>query len=684
MISTGKQFRDIELIDLLFCKVLLSIVLFAVCNILLAKALSAQELPVNTQHNNDSIEVIKVVNSHEFARHNYQVIRREEFIHSAQNLSDILSRVNGIQIRKISGVGNPVSISIRGSSAKQVQFYIDGQLINDGQFGGFDLNQIPTEQIETIEISKSQALGSGATPIGGVIRINTYNPAEDTNKIALSLGSFGYQELALMQNTAFNDHSLALGATYLASDNDYDYLVPSPLNDPNNPTTEPLLNNGFNKLSLFINDSAQLGQHQLRSNISYNTQDKDLASYRNNSVKNNASISSDKLRYSLEHNWMSGIDYLDTLNTEYYGERTDENYQDRFLETKQSSSKYTTQKHHISVKPSFTLPSITFSPYIDISNETFSSISEVNGETKQCNGISACDFNAKQQQFNVGGRFSWSSQSLPLSSYVLFNRLSEDNSNNALNQANNSKKVTSNAYNTQEFGLSYNTKSTQSALNWSDGLRTPTMFELFGDRGSFKGNSNLLPEKAETYSASLNYKETLASIALSSSMAIYHQAMENAIVAVFNTSGTGGYRNVNSAKIKGLEWQLSSQITNALSMSVQISLLDSKTNSVFVAFNNKKLPGIYHQQYSASLDYKFNNQWQIKINSQFDKALYFDRPNISSISNKQVTDLSVQWRLNNYRINFNCTNLFDQAYQDLANRPAQGRSIQLKFSIEDI
>jgi outer membrane cobalamin receptor len=160
--------------------------------------------------------------------------------------------------------------------------------------------------------------------------------------------------------------------------------------------------------------------------------------------------------------------------------------------------------------------------------------------------------------------------------------------------------------------------------------------------------------------------------------------MDNAIVAVFNSSGTGGYRNVNSAKIKGLEWQFSSQITNALSMSVQVNLLNSKTNSAFVAFDNKQLPGIYHQQYSASLDYKFNNRWQIKINSQLDKGLYFDRPNISSVSNKRVTDLSVQWQLNNYRINFNCANLFNQAYQDLANRPAQGRSIQLKFSIEDI
>ena len=182
MTHSVKKFNSIHLNHLLFCKASVLILLVIFCTSL-SHTVSAQELPVNNQQNSNKIEVIKVINSHEFSRHNYQIIRREEFIHSAQNLSDILSQVNGIQIRKISGVGNPVSISIRGSSAKQVQFYIDGQLINDGQFGGFDLNQIPTEQIETIEISKGQALGTGASPIGGVIRINTYNPVEDLSLI---------------------------------------------------------------------------------------------------------------------------------------------------------------------------------------------------------------------------------------------------------------------------------------------------------------------------------------------------------------------------------------------------------------------------------------------------------------------------------------------------------------------
>ena len=115
---------------------------------------------------------------------NYQVIGREDFIHTSHTLADILQNINGLQIRQIGGLGNPVSVSIRGSSSKQVQLYIDGQLVNDSQFGGFDLNQISTEQIQSIEVSKNQAIGTGSTPIGGVIRINTYNPNKNKLKLA--------------------------------------------------------------------------------------------------------------------------------------------------------------------------------------------------------------------------------------------------------------------------------------------------------------------------------------------------------------------------------------------------------------------------------------------------------------------------------------------------------------------
>jgi len=642
----------------------------------------------------NDVEVIEVVNNHDFISHNYQVLHREDFIDSSNSLSDVLSQVNGIQIRQISGLGNPVSISIRGSSAKQVQFFIDGQLVNDSQFGGFDLNQIPTEQIESIEISKSQAIGSGSTPIGGVIRINTFNPSENTHKLSLALGSFGFQELSLLKNTAFKDHSLALGGTYLASENDYDYLVPQSFNNPSESINQPLRNNRFEKTSLFINDSAQINQHQLRLNLQYNKQDKALANYQNNSPENASNIKMDSFRYGLQYNWLSHVDYIEGIELDYYGEQKDELYLDIPNDSQRNTSDYQTQKQHLGIKPSFSMGNISFNPYINANKQVFTSYSTHNGEPNECNGISSCDIKAQQKQLNLGARIVWQSNSIPFNSYLLANQLREKNNNIALNQ-NMADKVTSSAqYNTQELGLTYGDKKLITSISWSNGIRTPTLYELFGDRGAFKGNDNLLPEQAETYTTSIKYHEKISSMSFDISSSIYQQSLDNSIVAIFNSSGTGTYSNVSNAELVGLEAQISTKFTPALSFSFQAHIIDSETSSEYVAFDKKKLPGIYHQQYSAALKYKINQAWRIKLSSSIDKELYFNRSNQFESNTSQskdgnpadrlVTDLSLSWRSKHYSANLSFSNLFDEQYQDLANRPAQGRSIQLKFSIEDI
>ena len=172
------------------------------------------------------------------------------------------------------------------------------------------------------------------------------------------------------------------------------------------------------------------------------------------------------------------------------------------------------------------------------------------------------------------------------------------------------------------------------------------------------------------------------------------QTLENSIVAIFNSSGTGSYTNVSNAELSGIEIQAASQLTNDLSLSMQAHIIDSKTSSSYVAFNNKKLPGIYHQQYSVAFGYQISSVWDVKLTTSLDKDLYFNRSNLFENNNSQgktgnpadrfVTDISLQWAVKKYSVNIHCNNLFDEQYQDLANRPAQGRSIQIKLSIKDI
>ena len=131
-----------------------------------------------------------------------------------------------------------------------------------------------------------------------------------------------------------------------------------------------------------------------------------------------------------------------------------------------------------------------------------------------------------------------------------------------------------------------------------------------------------------------------------------------------------------------------------LSIILQSNLIDSETSSKFSAFDQKKLPGIYHQQFSTALQYQINDAWKINLKTNIDKELYFNLSNKFENKNNKLgngnpadritSDLSINWQTQKHKLALNINNLFNDNYQDLANRPAQGRSIQLKYTLEGI
>ena len=655
----------------------------------LTTALACVSAPLLAQPDSE-VEVIEVIGDNDYESLNYQVLLREQFVNSSQTLSDLLQSINGIQIRQISGLGNPTSVSIRGSTSKQVQLYIDGQLVNDSQFGGFDLNQIPTEQIESIEVSKNQAMGTGSTPIGGVIRINTYNPKENTLRLSAGVGSFGYREFNLIKNHVFEHNNLSFGASRLQSDNDYSYFVPQTFNDSSVSAHEDLRNNAFDKNAFFINNEAQFGQHQMRLNVQYSSQEKEIANYQNNTPENNTRLDTDTLRYGYQHNWQTAIPWMEQLEFEYYRQDKDELYLNEPGGPINTSGDYESEKQNVSIKPYFNFSTVAITPFVDYSRQEFDSFSATNGQPNQCNGISACDVSAVQKQLNWGSRIEWRPESYAVSTYALFSQLREKNSNRALNNINDVPELkTDQNYDTQELGLNYKHPYFNAFASWSSGVRTPTLFELFGDRGSFKGNDDLMPEEAKTWSLGADHNGK--NYAVSSS--VYHQELDNSIVAIFNSSGIGSYNNVSSADLTGFELQGNYNFTPALSLVLQANVINSSTESQFVAFDDKNLPGIYHRQYSLAMGYQISPQWKIKLKTSADRELYFNRTNKFSSStnvgngnpaNRVISDIYLSWQQKSYTVTLAVNNLFDEEYQDLANRQAQGTSVQLKFSIEDL
>ncbi len=649
-----------------------------------------------SEHPEEKVEVLTIYDNTALFSSHYQILTREDFINTSQTLSDILQAVNGLQIRQIGGLGNPVSVSIRGSSSKQVQLYIDGQLVNDSQFGGFDLNQIPTEQIQSVEISKSQAIGSGSTPIGGVIRINTYNPNQDKLKLSFGLGSFNHKELNILYNKAFNTNSLALGGSYLKTDNNYNYLVPQRFTNSNQSSTQPLLNNQFEKKNVYLNNQMIFGIQKIRLTMQYNEQKKALPNYQNNTPENTSNLSSDTWRLGYRHSIYSNIKWVDSLEFEAYQEDKTERFLDILADVERLDARYNTTKTHADLTSSFVFDSqygdLVINPFIELNKQHFDSLSVDNNGQINCNGISSCDVIAKQTQLLLGTRFEWQHNSTPFSAYSLLTQLNEKNQNIAVNQADAETLNSEQDHQTQELGLVFHGERIKTQLIASNGIRTPTLFELFGDRGLFKGSEELLPEQAKTLSLGVAYNNQIAQINYSFNASIYHQQSDNAIVAIFNSSGVGAYKNVSNAKLSGLELDTKITLSPALNLNLQASMIDSQTSSDIKSFNDKKLPGIYHQQYSVTVNYQFNTQWKVHFRSAIDQDLYFNQANIFTSTNGQagkpaqrrLTDIQLGYTLGFYNFNVSMKNVFDQQYQDLANRPAQGRSIQFKLSIQGI
>ncbi|WP_248732616.1 TonB-dependent receptor [Pseudomonas sp. MWU13-2517] len=153
------------------------------------------------------------------------------------SVSDLLSRVPGVQVAQSGGRGSATNVYIRGTSTAQSLVLVDGQRISSSTTGTSNLQYLNIEQIERIEVlrgSRSAIYGSDA--IGGVIQIFTRRNTASGLQPRMHVGFGSHQtwerSLGLSggdQQTRFNlgaslDDTAGINRTYTSypSDGDHD------------------------------------------------------------------------------------------------------------------------------------------------------------------------------------------------------------------------------------------------------------------------------------------------------------------------------------------------------------------------------------------------------------------------------------------------------------------------------
>ncbi|WP_350612720.1 TonB-dependent receptor [Pseudomonas sp. HY7a-MNA-CIBAN-0227] len=153
------------------------------------------------------------------------------------SVTDLLSRVPGVQVAQTGGRGSLPGIFIRGTKAAQSLVLVDGQRIANATSGDSGLQYLSIDQIERVEVLRgSRSVIYGSDAIGGVIQIFTRRNAQPgvhprlhmgfgSNKTwERSLGLSGGDERTRFNLGASLDETQGINSTResLAADNDHD------------------------------------------------------------------------------------------------------------------------------------------------------------------------------------------------------------------------------------------------------------------------------------------------------------------------------------------------------------------------------------------------------------------------------------------------------------------------------
>lgn len=604
-----------------------------------------------------------------------QRIDRDVFANTYLPLDELLEQQAGIDIQSIGGNGQYSFPTIRGSSGKQVLIFWDGMLINDLNGGNADIGSLSLSSAGNIDIYRGMSpIELSPTAVGGVINIQSQELEDNSGEAGITLGSFETSELYLSQKISSDNASLYFNINSFSSKNNFTYLEQSPVSSPNDPAVEERENNGVDNKSLLAKIHYDVS-NTIRLDASAQLQDgKREISSRINSDKNTANLTHDayRIQTALSHNSKD----IGRTQLRVSKQNNDELYDDEGSSVGLGSqyNVYTTDKNGVALQHDLRLnkASAVFSAGLD-NEQVKTDFPREENIPDSCTLGGKCETDFTRNALNVGTRLNFElTENLSLMQQIAWLEYKDKNKSNDVEE---------------EFKQDFNATTFDSGLSYQliDGIalylktgkqvRPPSSSELFGDRGTSKGNPDLVAEKSRYNEIGLSLSHSIITFDTS----IYQRILTDTITPSADSRGIISFENIAKTQHTGIELTSSLHWNNQWRSSLNLTLQDNKIiDHINNAFIGNQV-GDYSQIHSYfSTSWHWQN-FSILGSQSFQTGGYYNSLNSLPRDTKNQWNLSATWQHLDWLISLEGKNLTDNRARDYPSIPEPGRQFYLKF-----
>lgn len=615
----------------------------------------------------------------------FSVIKREEFEAKMENLSEVIEKEAGIQVRQTGGLGSFSTVSLRGASSDQVMIFMDGILLNDGSGGGVNLSNISLSDVEAIEIYRGTTpINFGKASIGGVVNIRTLRSQKGLNVSASAgYGSFNTRTLAGFVNHKPDRWDYLISAGYLSSDNDFTFLNDNGTEwNKEDDRWEKRNNAQFDQKNILTKFGFDF-TNDLRIDLvnQWFSKDQGLPSW-NNNKETKARLDTERNITTLRLTANDIGPYHFNTSTRFNFLCKEEEYDDRqgHIGLGTQHTKYITTRHGANFFLEWLMETNTLNLMLDMQKERYDPENMLGSSTPE---------ESIRDVFSVGlqDNLLLFKDRLIVTPAVRYTSI-DDELKSGMSWLGTTLEGTSRHedYITPQIGMKYH------PLDWfifktnvAKYVREPSFFELFGDRGFFLGNMDLKAEEGVNFDAGFEIKWFMANdlvTRFSCNVAYFRSDVDNLITRAYDSRGIGKSVNISEAHIEGIEAEINVDFLKYFRLSGNATWQDPENRSQIKAFNGKKLPGRFEEAYFGRVEAQYE-AFKMYIEKIIEKGMYYDTANLLKAKDKKEVNAGISWLFHPLLFSFEAKNLGDNQYEDFNGYPLPGRSyfFSLRYSL---